>query len=147
MPIELKHPGVYIEEVPSGERTITGVATSTAAFIGKAPRGPVDEPVTITSYGEYERTFGGLWKDSSLGFAVRDFYANGGTTAIIVRLVAANATPATLQAGDVSLSARSAGAWGNLLSATVTDDANPDLTGVTDPFNLLLFEDIDGPQF
>lgn len=143
MPTELKYPGVYIEEVSSGVRTITGVATSTAAFIGKAPRGPVDQPVTITSYGDYERTFGGLWKDSSLGFAVRDFYANGGTTAIIVRLVAANATPATLKAGDVTLSARSAGAWGNLLSATVTDDANPDLTGVTNPFNLLLFENSD----
>jgi len=119
MPIELKHPGVYIEEVSSGVRTITGVATSTAAFIGRAPRGPVDEPVTITSYGEYERMFGGLWKESSLGFAVRDFYANGGSTAIIVRLVGLNSKAASIKIGDLTVRARSAGKWGDGLNVKV----------------------------
>lgn len=86
MPALLTYPGVYIEEIPSGVRTITGVATSITAFLGRALRGPTDEPKTINSFGDFERIFGGLWKESSLGYAVRDFFLNGGNQAIIVRL-------------------------------------------------------------
>src|SRR5678816_3165974 len=86
MPVALTYPGVYVEEIPSGVRTITGVATSITAFIGRASRGPTNTPVTINSYADFERIFGGLWTQSSLGFAVRDFYLNGGSQAIIVRL-------------------------------------------------------------
>jgi phage tail sheath protein FI len=86
MPITPTYPGVYIEEIPSGVRTIMGVATSITAFIGRAVRGPVNEPVTINSFGDYERIFGGLWTESTMGYAVRDFYLNGGSQAIIVRL-------------------------------------------------------------
>ena len=86
MPSALTYPGVYVEEIPSGVRTITGVATSITAFIGRARRGPTDTAVTINSYADFERIFGGLWNDSSLSFAVRDFYLNGGSQAIIVRL-------------------------------------------------------------
>jgi uncharacterized protein len=88
MPSALTYPGVYIEEIPSGVRTITGVATSITAFVGRALRGPVDTPVTIGSYGEFERIFGGRWKPSYLGYAVRDFFQNGGAQAVIVRLFA-----------------------------------------------------------
>ena len=38
MPATLTYPGVYIEEVPSGVRTITGVATSITAFVGRAKK-------------------------------------------------------------------------------------------------------------
>ena len=64
MPITPTYPGVYIEEVPSGVRTITGVATSITAFIGRALRGPVNDPITINNFGDYERVFGGLAADS-----------------------------------------------------------------------------------
>ena len=60
MPVTPTYPGVYIEEIPSGVRTITGVATSIAAFLGRAPRGLTDKPVTINSFGDFERQFGGL---------------------------------------------------------------------------------------
>src|ERR1051325_2292719 len=86
MPSSLTYPGVYVEEIPSGVRTITGVATSITAFVGRAGRGPVNEATTINNFGDFERIFGGLWLDSSLGFAVRDFFLNGGAQAIIVRL-------------------------------------------------------------
>ena len=86
MPVQPTYPGVYVEELSSGVHTITGVATSITAFIGRALRGPVNEPVTINSYAEFERTFGPLWLESSLGYAVRDFYLNGGSKAVIVRL-------------------------------------------------------------
>jgi phage tail sheath protein FI len=86
MPVTPTYPGVYIEEIPSGVRTVTGVATSITAFLGRALRGPVNTAATINSYSDFERIFGGLWIDSMLGFAVRDFYLNGGGQAIIVRL-------------------------------------------------------------
>ncbi len=86
MPVAVSYPGVYIEEVPSGVRTITGVATSITAFIGRALRGPTDDAITINSYGDFEHIFGGLMVQSTLGYAVRDFYLNGGSQAIIVRL-------------------------------------------------------------
>ena len=90
MPVALSYPGVYIEEIPSGVHAITGVATSITAFVGRALRGPTDADedspfTTINSYGDFERTFGGLRLGSALGFAVRDFFLNGGSQALIVR--------------------------------------------------------------
>jgi len=94
MPTSPTYPGVYIEEIDSGVRTITGVSTSTAAFVGSAERGPVNEPVSIGSFGDYERTFGRLVLRHPMGFAVRDFFLNGGASAVIVRLVNEPADPA-----------------------------------------------------
>ena len=87
MTVPISYPGVYITEIPSGSRTIVGVATSITAFVGAASRGPADVPVTIFSFADFERTFGGLSRNSGLGYAVRDFYQNGGGEALIVRLV------------------------------------------------------------
>src|SRR5437764_13074338 len=79
-------PGVYIDEIKSAVHTITGVATSVAAFIGRALKGPVDTPTSIDSLGAYQRTFGALSMTSPMGFAVRDFFLNGGSQALIVRV-------------------------------------------------------------
>ena len=86
MPVTLSYPGVYIEEVPSGVRTITGVATSITAFIGRTAMGPSNDPVIINNFGDYERTFGKLHPNYPVGYAGRDFYLNGGAKAVIVRL-------------------------------------------------------------
>ncbi|NEO95982.1 MAG: phage tail sheath family protein, partial [Moorea sp. SIO3G5] len=93
------------------------------AFIGRALRGPTDEPILINNYGEYERIFGGLWNESTMSFAVRDFYNNGGSQAVIVRLHNAG-EKATLKAGktggnQISLEAANVGTWGNKLRARV----------------------------
>ena len=69
MPVALLQPGVYIEEIPSGVRTITGVATSIALFVGWAPRGPVDRALRLTSFADYERAYGGLDSRSLLGYS------------------------------------------------------------------------------
>lgn len=130
MPITPTYPGVYIEEIPSEVRTIVGVATSITAFIGRALRGPTDEdeesPVTINNYGDFERIFGGLWEKSTLGYAVRDFYLNGGRQAIIVRLYHEDAKPdrATLSVNGLSLEAAYSGAWGNFLRVRVDRDVS-----------------------
>jgi uncharacterized protein len=118
MPATLTYPGVYIQEIPSGSRAITGVATAVAAFVGRASRGPVNEPVEITSYAEFVRIFGGVWRESGLGYAVRDYYANGGQQAVIVRL-ARGAEVATVVVDDVTLEAHGPGAWGNALEVEV----------------------------
>ncbi|NEQ78916.1 MAG: phage tail sheath family protein [Moorea sp. SIO2I5] len=94
MPVTPTYPGVYVEEIPSGVRTITGVATSITAFIGRAQKGATNDPILINSYGEYERIFGGLFNESTMSFAVRDFYNNGGSQGVIVRLF----NPGELQA-------------------------------------------------
>src|SRR5438045_1676761 len=86
------HPGVYVEEIPSGSKPIEGVATSVAAFIGYTPRGPLGEPVRITKYEDYKDQFGGvidLGKNAQgdpMGHSVRAFFQNGGTTTYIVRI-------------------------------------------------------------
>ncbi|MER6556435.1 phage tail sheath subtilisin-like domain-containing protein [Streptomyces sp. NPDC001027] len=96
MAVQTSYPGVYVTELPSGVRTVTGVATSVTAFVGMTRRGPVNQATVINSLADYERVFGGLWKDSTVSFAVRDFFANGGGQAVVVRLVGAKAAPARL---------------------------------------------------
>src|SRR6266446_9592586 len=88
MPIQPTYPGVYIQEIPSGVHTITGVATSITAFVGRAPRGDVNDPVDIGSFGDYVRDFGGLSLDSSMSYSVQQFFQNGGSEALIVRIYA-----------------------------------------------------------
>jgi phage tail sheath protein FI len=137
MPITPTYPGVYIEEIPSGVHTITGVATSITAFLGRAARGPVNQATVINSFPDYDRIFGGLWLKSTMSFAVRDFYLNGGSQAVIVRLadggVASTITlppdtslppspldsPLSSGASDLVLQAASVGSWGSNLFALV----------------------------
>jgi hypothetical protein len=146
---------VYIEEIPSGVRTITGVATSITAFIGKALRGATDQPITITSFGDFERIFGGLHRDIMLSYAVRDFFLNGGSKAVIVRLyksTAGSAAKALFEVPNLPLEAANEGAWGMQVRVRVDKksdtDANADQNlqavalrlGVqpTDLFNLMV---------
>lgn len=130
MPVQPTYPGVYIEELSSGVRTITGVATSITAFVGRAVRGPADVQNTINSYADFERIFGGLWLESTLSYAVRDFFLNGGGQAIIVRLynpeTGAGAKPANtvLSIGGITLRAAYPGTWGINLRAIVDLDVS-----------------------
>lgn len=142
MPVNPTFPGVYIEEIPSGVHTITGVATSITAFIGRAERGPTDKAVTINSLADFERNFGKQTLDSSLGPAASDFYLNGGSQAIIVRLAnGAAAATLNLPTGAAApndalpLVAANPGSWGNNLTAMVDystkDPANTNLFNLT----------------
>jgi len=88
VPVRPKYPGVYIQEMPSGMHPIYGVATSVTAFIGRAIRGPAEKAVHILSFSEFQTKFGGLWRESTLGYAVQHYFLNGGQVAIIVRVAA-----------------------------------------------------------
>jgi Phage tail sheath protein FI len=111
MPSALTYPGVYVEEIPSGVRTITGVATSIAAFVGRAPRGRVDDPLILTSWEDFERSFGGAALGYPMGYAVRDFFQNGGAQAVVVRIYAGAKSVTELNVNGLDLVARSPGAW------------------------------------
>ena len=91
MPVTPTYPGVYIEEIPSGVRTITGVATSIAAFIGYFKRGPVNQATQLFNIGDFEREFGGLDTLSEAGYAIQQFFLNGGTEAWVVRTASEDA--------------------------------------------------------
>ncbi|MGV8965795.1 MAG: phage tail sheath family protein [Cellulomonas sp.] len=131
MSITTTYPGVYITEVPSGSRTLTGVATSITAFVGRAARGPVDEPVPVSSFGDFERLFGGLWRGSGLGYAVRDFFLNGGGQALVVRVVK-DALTAGLALDDLTLTATGPGVWANDLTAWVEYPETADATEIAE---------------
>jgi hypothetical protein len=78
MPLQPTYPGVYVQEVPSGVRTITGVSTSIAAFIGMVSRGPLALPTRILSFADYERRFGDDTSVSQMRDQVKQFFLNGG---------------------------------------------------------------------
>ncbi|HET9473788.1 MAG TPA: hypothetical protein VFO82_07840 [Steroidobacteraceae bacterium] len=86
---------VLSAEQPGSIRVIARAATNIAAFIGRALKGPVNEPVPIRSFADYTRVFGGLWQPSTLSYAVEQFFENGGRCAVIVRIVN-GARPPTL---------------------------------------------------
>jgi phage tail sheath protein FI len=148
MPATLTYPGVYIEELSSGVHTIAGVATSIGAFIGWAAQGPTSEAVLIESWSEFQTQFGGLTSNNGipnyLGYAVNQFFQNGGSQAYIVRLAwttslatssgittleaSATASTKTATLGGAPLYASSPGKWANALQVQVTVPAanNPD---------------------
>ena len=143
----------YIQGLPSGREPIVGVPTSVTAFVGRAWRGPVDEPVTISNYADYERQFGGLWRDSAMSYAVQHFFANGGGRAVIVRVMTRTDTGGTDPAawatldlgGGNTLAAAYPGTWGRNLKAWVdhdtTDQHDPSATPDDKLFNLTLLDD------
>jgi phage tail sheath protein FI len=148
MPITPTYPGVYIEEISSGVRTIIGVPTSVTAFIGRSLRGPINEPTIINSFGDFERQFGSLNVDYPMSYAIRDFYQNGGKKAVILRLFDENSLDkiAKFSSGDLKLEASSPGKWGNRLSIKIdhqgiTDDVAKQFSlAAADLFNLTIVE-------
>lgn len=147
MPIPLTYPGVYIQELPSGSHTLTGVSTSVTAFVGGALRGPTDTATVISSFADFQRTFGGLWKNSPLSYAMRDFFTNGGSQAIMVRVFHPNSDTdsgiAISTDTDKIFMAANPGSWGNQLVAEVNDNVSPQVAAqyglnVSDLFNLMI---------
>jgi len=96
MPVSPTYPGVYVQELPSGVRTIVGVATSIGAIVGTFARGPANVALTAFNPGDFERDFGGLAAPFEASYQVQQFFLNGGSQALIVRVapgaVAASAT-------------------------------------------------------
>uniref|UniRef100_A0A831UJ70 Phage tail sheath family protein n=1 Tax=Geobacter metallireducens TaxID=28232 RepID=A0A831UJ70_GEOME len=149
------HPGVYVEEIPSGSRPIEGVGTSTAAFVGYTTKGPVAEPTLLFKWSDYEEQFGGirdLGKSATgdpMGFAVYSFFQNGGTAAYIVRAItegSADTAEGFLVNPDdatqiIRFTAANPGEWGNELR--IRFEAKADAPG----FYTLRVGVMDGAEF
>jgi phage tail sheath protein FI len=133
--VQVSFPGVYIVEVPSGVRTITGVSTSIGAFLGRTAKGPINRAVRIQSRADFVRVFGGAHPRSELAASVNKFFENGGQDCYVVRIAHnAQAAAVTLRnlanTNDVLVAtARDAGAWGNGLRLEVDyNTPNPEET-------------------
>ncbi len=147
MPITPTYPGVYVEELPSGVHTITGVSTAVTAFLGYFAQGPMNQATQIFSMADLERNFGSLIANSEAGYGVNQFFANGGAEAWVVRVAAAPPpgsttpeppAPATAEIEDtdgddiLTVTAASPGNWGNNLRLAVDNNT----TTPTKSFNL-----------
>jgi len=166
------YPGVYVTEIPSGSRTISGVATSITAFVGRTVRGPVNQPVRLTTFAGYQTAFGGV-AGSTVGTAVRDFFGNGGGQAVVVRVAPSGTDPATAArltratgtpkaakaaagkpAADLTLVAAEPGSWANGLIAEIGYDTGADLADVAhrlgsttgELFNLVVTDTLTGER-
>lgn len=139
MPISPTYPGVYVQELPSGVRTIVGVATSIGAFVGAFARGPADVALLAFNPGEFERDFGGLADAFESSYQVQQFFLNGGTQTWIVRVApgavvasavlnhndpggAAEALEATAGRSVRGARVDDPGAWGNNIRIDVDHD-------------------------
>ena len=146
--VQVSYPGVYVQEVPSGVRTISGVATSVTAFVGYTARGLDNRAKRIFSFADFEREFGGLAADSELSYAVQHFYANGGGEAVIVRVPKFDAVAASITLLDAAnkkalvATALSKGAWANEIVLEVDYDGF--LTTDKKSFNLTITDLSDG---
>ncbi len=142
MPITPTYPGVYVEELPSGVHTITGVSTAVTAFLGYFAQGPMNQATQLFSVADLERNFGSLITSSEAGYGISQFFANGGAEAWVVRVAAgppaAAPGPAATQIEDTTgaaillATAISPGNWGN--SVRLAIDYNT--TAPTASFNL-----------
>ncbi len=119
-------PGVYFE-VRDPAPTVRGIRTDIAGFVGLAERGPVDTPVRVESWRQFQALFGSLVSYAYLAYGVKAFFDNGGRTCFIVRAATNTARAATRTlvnkaAQDVMLvSASSPGTWGGTVSVTIVD--------------------------
>jgi Bacteriophage tail sheath protein len=92
--------GIFVQEEHGPDQTIARLGTARTAFVGRTLRGPVNRPVLITSFTQFQQVFGGLWQPSPLGYAVEQFFDNGGREALIVRVVnGARSATLSLRAG------------------------------------------------
>ncbi len=149
MPVQVSYPGVYIQEVPSGVHTITGVSTSIAAFFGRTARGPIDKAVRCLSFADFLREFGGPHPLSDLAQSVKQFFDNGGTDCYVVRLApgaaAARVSLRNIASGVnsknvLTATAKQPGLWGQDIKLEV--DYNT--TNTDETFNLAVIYEVDG---
>ena len=135
------YPGVHTLRVEGGARAIISNSTSTTAFLGIFRKGPVDEAVRITSWGQFVEIYGGHWTHSEASYAVEHYFLNGGRVAYIVRTTwetdPANppTTPVKPETADGDVDAKSPGtgaalrfdasspgSWGNSVRIGVASD-------------------------
>jgi hypothetical protein len=87
--------GIQVVATPIPEQPIARTSAQLTAFVGRTLRGPINRPVIVRSFADFQQEFGGLWQPSPLSYAVEHFFDQGGRNAVIVR-VANAAQPVTV---------------------------------------------------
>ena len=120
-------PGVYIEEYDNSPRSIEGVGTSTAGFVGLAEKGPTaGAPSLVTNFKSFIKQFGGFLSEFThgeyryLANSVEQFFVNGGTRCYVSRVVPEDAQVASNKKGILAVEAANAGKWGNRIQISLT---------------------------
>jgi phage tail sheath protein FI len=121
---EYLYPGVYVEEIDTGNKPIEGVSTSTVGFLGIAERGPT-KATLITSFGDYTRAFGRYVKDAGvdryLAYAVEGFFQNGGKRCFVQRVAGNTAKRALAKLANLTIWATGPGVTGNNIAYQISD--------------------------
>jgi hypothetical protein len=86
MSSDTNNSGIYVVEGPAQGQPIPVDGDSVTAFVGPTPRGPVDHAVPINSADDFLKNFGVPECHCRLEFSVRQFFANGGSNAVVVRV-------------------------------------------------------------
>ena len=125
---ESKVQSFVVAEGPGADQPIARLPGAVTAFVGRTVRGPVDQPVLLGSFADYQQVFGGLWQPSPLSYAVEQYFENGGRQAVVVRVVNGGA-PATLSlpcGGEtLTLEAQSPGSRETLRASVDYDNIGP----------------------
>jgi uncharacterized protein len=126
---ELMLDGIKVVEAPTAEQPIARSHAQRTAFVGRTLRGPLDTPVLVRSFADFQQIFGGLWQPSPLSYAVEHFFEQGGRQAVIVR-VANSAAPVTIslacEQAVLTLQALAPGTREFLRAAVDFDHIDPD---------------------
>ncbi|MBL4795006.1 MAG: hypothetical protein JKY24_05800 [Pseudomonadales bacterium] len=91
MTVQVSYPGVYVDEVSSANHSIPSIPLSITAFMGNTIKGPVNTPTRIQSLTDFNRTFGGLWEQSPMSYAINQYFNNGGADSYVMRVTAPDA--------------------------------------------------------
>ncbi|HEY0940793.1 MAG TPA: hypothetical protein VGE08_11895 [Steroidobacter sp.] len=86
---------IQFDATSGADQPIARASAQLTAFVGRTLRGPLDQPIIVRSFADFQQHFGGLWQPSPLAYAVEHFFEQGGRQAVIVR-VANGAAPVTL---------------------------------------------------
>lgn len=131
---EYLSPGVYVEELDNSPRSVEGVGTSAAGFVGLAEKGPVGgAPILVTSFANYQKIFGGFLSEFAydkyryLTYAVEQFFVNGGNRCYVSRVIPEDAKKAGIKSGILSIEASNEGKWGNRIQVSFTTVAKKKL--------------------
>lgn len=119
-------PGVYVEEYDNSPRSVEGVGTSTAGFVGLAEKGPTKgAPQLVTNFKNFQKLFGGFLSEYThgeyryLASSVEQFFANGGTRCYVSRVAPEDAVAASKKMGILTVTAANEGKWGNRIQISL----------------------------
>lgn len=150
MPAYLR-PGAYTESVDAAKPSRLLLRSDVVAFVGIAEKGPLDIPVPVESFRQFQAHFGNFIGAGYLAYSVRAFFDNGGRRCWIVRVASRDfsgenglgARAARWQVNDVngvgvwSVQASSEGVWGNGLEVSLLEEHTADSSiadGASTPF-------------